>query len=188
MLSKDNNKILIDRIKEKDKCAFEEFYNKYSGKIYRFVLSVTYNPNLAEDITQSCFLTIWEKAEYIDGDKNIESYIFTIARNLAYKEIQRQILTHEYVELGDEEHDDYIEENLNVKYLESYINKLFRALPPVAYKIYLLRKDRGLSSREIAKRLNLSERSVEAYIYRSFKYLRENLKKLQVLLICVFNC
>ncbi len=179
----DNDKLLIERIQDKDEHAFELFYNKYSGKVYNFVLSITYDHNLSEDITQSCFLTVWEKAKYIDGDKNVKNYVFTIARNLAFKAIQKQILTHEFTEADDREFDDYIIEKLNVKYLETHINNLLETLPAVAQKIYLLRKEKGLSSKEIADNLSLSERSVEAHLYRTLKHLRTNLKDYFILLI-----
>ncbi len=183
----DDDKLLIEQIKDKDERAFELFYNKYSGKVYNFVLSITYNPNLAEDITQNCFLTIWEKAKHIDGDKNIKNYVFTIARNFAFKELKKQLLTHEFTDADDREFDDYILEKLNVKYLEAHINKLLETLPVIAQNIYRLRKEKGWSSKEIADSLSLSERSVEAHLYRTFKHLRSHLKDYFILLLIGAN-
>ncbi|MDR3269527.1 MAG: hypothetical protein LBT83_10745, partial [Tannerella sp.] len=80
---------LLTRLKQGEEAAFEAVYWKYSAWIYNFVHSLLQDKTLTEDVTQSVFLKIWEKHAEIDAAANFESWLFTIARNLVYKETER---------------------------------------------------------------------------------------------------
>lgn len=178
-----NDNLLISKLKEGNKHAFERLYEKYSARLYNSASLLLQDKNLAKDITQSTFLTIWEKRDSLDPEKNFAAYIYTIARNLIYKETERLILKNKFVErsLSETEiFDDNTIEDLNNTYIEDYINKLISNLPQTPKEIFLMRKDENLSNKEIATKLNISERAVEAHFYRTLKYLKEKLKDFMI--------
>lgn len=57
-----------------------------------------YMINYAADLTQNVFLKIWEKHETIDPEQNFDAYLFTIARNLVYKETENRLLSEKLTE------------------------------------------------------------------------------------------
>ena len=59
------DKKILERLKKGDESAFESLFWQYNSHIYNFVLSILYDKSLAEDITQTVFLKIWETHERI---------------------------------------------------------------------------------------------------------------------------
>lgn len=177
------------RLKNGDKRTFEALYWKYSGKLHNFVLSLLYDKSLAEDITQTCFLKIWEHRGNIDIKKSFSAYLFTIARNLVYDETERSLRADEYAtRLQDflETGSDHTEKEIDAIFMESEIDKYIDQLPAERRRIFLLSRKDGLTNKEIAARLSISEKTVETQIYRSIKYLKEKLGFLLVLQALVF--
>mgnify|MGYP002603142439 CR=1 FL=1 len=84
--------LLID-LKNGDEKAFETLFWKYNEHVYHFIYSLLYEKSMAEDLTQNVFLKIWEKHETIDVEQNFDAYLFTIARNLVYKETENRLLS-----------------------------------------------------------------------------------------------
>lgn len=180
---------LLLQLKAGDPAAFEELYWKYNARLYNFVLSILYDKSLAEDITQTCFLRIWEKREDIDPDKGFSAYIYTIARNLVYKETERVVLESKFISLSQEKNTEINNdtvEKLDASFIESYIDEIIDQLPPSRKEIFILSRKHGLSNKEISLRLSLSEKTVETQIYRSLQYLKEKLKGHIIFLTLLF--
>ena len=89
--------LLID-LKNGDEKAFETLFWKYNEHVYHFIYSLLYEKSMAEDLTQNVFLKIWEKHETIDVEQNFDAYLFTIARNLVYKETENRLLSEKLTE------------------------------------------------------------------------------------------
>ena len=88
---KDIDATVLRRLKEGDETAFESIYWKYNSHVFNFINSLLYDRVLSEDITQSVFMKIWERRESIDLDKGFDAYLFTIARNMVYKETENRL-------------------------------------------------------------------------------------------------
>lgn len=170
---------LLLQLKAGQSAAFEELYWKYNARLYNFVLSLLYDKSLAEDITQTCFLKIWEKREDIDPEKGFSAYLYTIARNLVYKETERLLLESKFLSVTQEkttEANNEMIEKLDASFVESYIDQVIEQLPSSRKEIFILSRKQGLSNKEIALRLSISEKTVETQIYRSLQYLKEKLR------------
>ena len=163
-------KEIISRLQEGNMLAFQSVYESYSAHIYNFIYSLLYNRLEAEDLTQEVFVRIWEKRDSLDIDKNFDSYIFTIARNLVYDEWDSLFHAELYMKSleadWDERDTSKVEEDITVSRRE----------------IFLLSRKEHLSTKEIAQRLSISERTVEAQIYRSLQFLRKYLAEEGILL------
>lgn len=185
MQGSDDN-LLVIKLKDGSIAAFEILYEKYSAKLYNSISLISYDKSLAKDITQSAFLTIWEKRELLDPQKSFSAYLYAIARNLVYKETERLILNNKFVEskLTDTDvfEDDVIDQ-LNSTYIEDYINILIENLAETPKKIFLMKKDEHLSTREIALELGLSEKAVESHFYRTMKLLKEKLREFMIIFL-----
>ena len=68
-MQKENDTLLVAKLREGNKFAFEALYEKYSAKLYNTIILLVYDKSLAKDITQSSFMAIWEKRSNLDTAK-----------------------------------------------------------------------------------------------------------------------
>lgn len=171
-------KQLLSRLKQGDEHAFDSIYWKYNGWIYNFAHSLLQNNELSEDLTQTVFLKIWERRAEINVELNFEAYIFTIARNLVYKETENRLANHAFMQSLEKRmmnsHSSK-EEEMDAALLYEHINRLVDKLPPARKQIYKLSREQHLSNKEIAAKLSISEKTVETQLYRSLLFLKKEL-------------
>jgi len=171
---------ILHRLKIGEWDAFEHIFQKYKGKIFHFVGKILCDKHLAEDITQNVFLSVWEHRQNIIPEKNFQAYLYTIAKNLVYRETEKKILASNYEEHIKQNHfneeDFSTEQTIEANLLEETILHLINKLPEARRKIFLLHFMEDLSNKEIAKQLSISEENVEMQVRRSRDYLRKHLK------------
>ena len=78
-MQKENDTLLVAKLREGNKFAFEALYEKYSARLYNTIVLLVYDKSLAKDITQSSFMTIWEKRSNLDTEKSFPAYLCTNA-------------------------------------------------------------------------------------------------------------
>ncbi|WP_455640382.1 RNA polymerase sigma factor [Parabacteroides sp.] len=167
---------LLSRLKQGDEGAFDSVYRRYGSWVYNFIHSLLFDKQLTEDLTQTVFLKIWEKRQTIDPELGLDAYLFAISRNLVYKETENRM---QFIYQSDTSDnligDSRMEENIDADSLRSYINDLIDELPPARKQIFKLSRYNHLSNKEIASRLNISEKTVENQITRALHYLKQKL-------------
>ncbi|WP_075559338.1 RNA polymerase sigma-70 factor [Parabacteroides timonensis] len=190
---KDIDATVLRRLKEGDETAFESIYWKYNSHVFNFINSLLYDRVISEDITQSVFMKIWERRESIDLDKGFDAYLFTIARNMVYKETENRLLSESaFYALSQQQTNEYflMEEKIDADSLRLYIDNLIEQLPLSRKEIFKLSRREHLSNKEIATRLSISEKTVETQLYRSLRFLKEKLSNdhlLAILLVVLAN-
>lgn len=180
---------ILIRLKDGDEKAFDMLFWKFNPMIYNFVNSILFNKSLAEDITQQVFLKIWEKRESINLEKSFSSYIYTIARNFVYQETERLVYENKFISFykaNENELDNSTFEKIDAGFIESFINEVIAQLPEKQQKIFDLSRRKGYSNKEIAKELDISEKSVENHVYRTLQFLKEKMKKNFIFLAFLF--
>ena len=166
---------LLYRLKEGDREAFNAVYWRYSPKVYNTVLHLLNDPDVAEDLTQELFLTLWEKREQIQPELNFEAYIRTITRNLTYHYLENA-LNNKLTAAKLDDVDIAVasgEEDLEAESLREYIFRVIATFPEMRRKVFIMSRFDRLPHAEIARRLSLSERTVESHIYLALKELRK---------------
>ena len=146
--------------------------------MFNFIQSLLYVKSLAEDLTQTVFLKIWEKRTCIDPELGFDSYLFAIARNLVYKETENRLQSEQVnIALKDRsiETESLMEENIDADSLKEYIDTLVEQLPPSRKDIFHLSRRHHLSNKEIAARLSISEKTVETQLYRALRFIKQKL-------------
>lgn len=180
------SKDILIRLKSGDKTAFESVYWTYNSYIFNFISSLLYDKSLAEDLTQNVFLKIWEKHETIDLAQAFDAYLFTIARNLVYKDSESRLLFETATVVLNRqsfESDTLMEEKIEAESLREYIDSLIEQLPPARKNIFQLSRQKHLSNKEIAEKLSLSEKTVETQLYRALQFLKQRLSSDNLLAI-----
>jgi RNA polymerase sigma-70 factor (ECF subfamily) len=167
-------------LKQGNEKAFEAVFRKYHAKIYHFVLNILIDKVLAEDITQNVFLSIWEHKEDIIPEKDFSAYLYTIAKNLVFRETEKMLLSFRYEkhirQIHPDEEDFSTQEIIDAHLLEETILQLIDQLPEARKRIFLLHFKEELSNREIAEKLSVSVENVEVQISRSRNHIRKHLQ------------
>jgi RNA polymerase sigma-70 factor (ECF subfamily) len=170
----DKNTIIL--AKNGDISAFEEIVSFYEKMIFNYSLRIVKNKEDAKDITQNTFVKVFTHRKSIDVDKNLKTWIFTIATNTAY----------DFMRWKQRKNETSLEDNLEtIEGLESYnvgegiVSDVERALEEIDVnykKTLLLFYQQGFEYKEIADILGIPINTVKTHISRGKEQLKEKLK------------
>lgn len=144
---------------------------------------------MAQDIVQNVFLKTWRFREKLNSNYSIKSFLFKSIYNEFINTYQKNkstmVLQYKYIEslyeVAEGSDDSVLEVMIEI------VNKEIQSLPPKCRQVFELSKKEGLTNAEIAEYLNVSIKTVEAQITRSFSLLREKLgDKYEAILFFVF--
>lgn len=159
------------------KGAYQELFERYAPRVYHFSISYLKNEADAEELVQDVFLKIWESHESLDHSKNVKAYIFKVAVNIIYDFIRRKNIEHAFLDFYRRNGSDVAQTTWDTLIWEdmvSHLDDLVSRMPPQRRKIFRLSREKGHSNDEIAKKMNLSKRTVENQLYRALTYLKKN--------------
>lgn len=166
---------LVSLIKDDDKMAFAEFYDRYKGKLYLQAFKMLADDEEAKDLVQEMFIRLWESRNSITVKTTVEAYVFRSIRHKVIDFIRHQKTITRYLDSLE----SYLERGtaaLDDSYIEKETLSLFRKeldqLPPRMREVFDLSRNQGLSHKQIAEQLNISENTVKKQINKAIKYLR----------------
>ncbi len=174
-----DEEILIERLKDGDETAFELLFRFYYAGLVAFASQFTLDLEESEDIVQGFYIRLWEKRGNLRSADSLKAYFFQSVKNsclnfLKQQKVKKQSI-HDLVSLSDNSllynPDIYI-----VSELQEKIKKSIDALPERNREIFKMSRFDGLKNEEIAEKLNISKRTVEAHISNSIKILKAELK------------
>ncbi len=177
-------------LKAGDEQAFEVFYEHFADRLYTFVYNRIRSKEEAEEIIQEIFISLWTNRQKLNITSSIESYLFSAAKYKILNFMQavnvRQKYAAEYSKFLSRHYDNSLEEAVNLRYLESLIEKRISELPKQCQTAFRLSRMQDESIQAIAQRMNISTRTVENYITKALKHLRANLGELMVIILWPF--
>jgi RNA polymerase sigma-70 factor (ECF subfamily) len=188
--SKNIEQKIILQVIEGNQTAFENLYNIYADKLYYFALRFLKTKEDAENLTQDVFVKIWETRDRLDPDFSFNAYLFTIAKNTIFNLHRKRVNELAYREyLGnffDYSHSK-TESDLSLKDLQERIDQSVEKFPTQRKIVYELSRKEGLSHKEIAEQLKISEKTIETHIRLALKTLRKVVGNNLVLLFATIS-
>jgi RNA polymerase sigma factor (sigma-70 family) len=164
----------LTAIREGDHEAFMEVYELMHARLFRFFLKKIFLHDTAKDLTQQCFIRLWQFRHTLSDQHPLEKQVFIIARSLLINHIKKEATqkklkmaaTKEFVEaiapLGEE---------LTDKKLQ--VNAAIETLPPVRKRVIILKAFHGFTNKEIAQQLEISVKTVEDHVTKAFRHIRQ---------------
>jgi RNA polymerase sigma-70 factor (ECF subfamily) len=76
-----SDEALISAIAAGDRHAMHVLYVRHSVRVYRFVLRLTNDSSLAEDLVSEVFIDVWRRAHGFKGKSQVSTWLLAIARN-----------------------------------------------------------------------------------------------------------
>ena len=147
----------------------------YQPRLVNFLIGLTHDKEVSRDMAQDLFLSLWKDREKLKNVRSFSSYLFQMARFTVYDYFDRLIVSEKYTNeyLQDACQAESEEEALFVRELQSIINRTVERMSPQRSKIYRMSREEGLSNDEIAKRLDISKRTVENHLTAALAILRK---------------
>jgi RNA polymerase sigma-70 factor (family 1) len=153
---------------EEFKSIFDTYYRPLKNFLYYKLADI----DLAEDITQEVFIRAWDKRDTILRD-TVKSYLYKIGHNLAINHFNSAKAR---FELKLEHHDSRVSESPHdVLEKDEFAERLNRALenmPEGQRVVFLMNRVDELTYREIAERLEISDKAVEKRMHGALESLR----------------
>ena len=167
-------------LKEGDLVAFNHLFDRYGKRLFHFSIGYLKSAENAEEIVQEVFLRIWETRFELSAQKSIEAYLFTIARNGILNTIRKSKSEQAYLNYTkiNSGKSVLLDEELNFTELEEAYNQVIEQLSPRRKEIFLLSKAQSFSNVEIAKKMNISVKTVENQMTSAISEIRKNLRSL----------
>ena len=181
---KDNE--LLKRLKKNDGKAFEELFRRYFTALHNYAKFYTGSSELAEDLVHDIFYKIWESRRTLAIHTSIKSYLYRSVHNNCIQYLRHLKVVKEH----NKKQEARLEEAflINRLYFETGISRLFEKeigqlvecaitkLPEKTRDIFILSRNQHQKNSEIAKKMNVTEKTVEYHISRALIILREELK------------
>lgn len=182
------DKALIKALKNGDTKAFDKVYYKYHRKLYAFSFKFLKSKRDVEDLIQKIFVILWERRNTLDVNKSLGGYLFVIARNEIYDDLKTKIIKDHYTDyiLNELEYNSEHDELEKKKKIE-LAYQLIDRLPERRAEIFRLSKEDGLTYKQIAEKLNISENTVDTQIRHSLNFLRKEMLKYQRFILLFFH-
>lgn len=153
----------------------EQIYKEYFTTVYKYLLYLTHNSNIAEELTQETFCKALEKLHTFKGDSKISVWLCQIAKNLLINEQKKKkrIIHQTEEELVKIEDITSIEEVVLAKEDKIKLYKKMQQLDNMSKEIVHLRITGELSFKEIGEILGKTETWARVTFYRAKKKLEE---------------
>jgi len=177
-MERSEEKRLLLALKKGDMKQFEFMFRFYYEPLVGYALGIVKVEAEAEEIVQELFLKIWRDRKKLKIRHSLAAYLYKSVYNQCMSRLKKEKLSREYqkyalnrtvAEINTDEILKY--EELNRKFFE-----LMDALPERRQLIFKLNRFQGLKYREIAERLSISIKTVEANMSKALQYFRENLQ------------
>jgi RNA polymerase sigma-70 factor, ECF subfamily len=186
-----NDTDLVARAKAGELDAFEALTNRYEQRVYSLALRMLRQEQDAEDVTQQTFLSALEHLPGFRGDASFATWLLRIASHAALKVIRkRKGLDTISLEAATEESDSYDtvphpeyvadwrqspEQLVQQHETQRLLDEALAKLDEKHRLVFLLRDVEGLSVKETAQALGLSEANTKVRLLRARLQLREQL-------------
>ncbi|WBL16899.1 RNA polymerase sigma factor [Sutcliffiella sp. NC1] len=162
---------------------WEELYIKYSDDVFKFIFFMTYEKEIAEDLTHDTFIKVKKSLTNFRGESSYYTWIISIARNVTYDYLRRKHKI-KFLSFHIRNHSKQTKETAEELVLnEESLKELYRAINnlKVNYKeVVILRKIQGLSVEETAQALGWSKSKVKSTMQRALEKLKQEITHLDI--------
>ena len=180
---------LLAAIRDSDAQAFSEFLRRYWKKAYHITYSKVRSQAVTEEIVQDLFATLWDKRSSL-SISNVYAFIFTCIKNKSINYIESQLVKKkywDYYKVFIPQQEESTRREVEFNDLMKAVETCAETLPEKSRSVFRLSRLEGISNREIAQRLNLSEKSIEYHLTKSLKIMRLALRDFTMVMLATFN-
>lgn len=168
---------LVQALRDGDPNAFQWLYLHYVENIQRFLTLLVRDAEAGREITQNIFTSLWERREKIDPNSNIIGYLYTIARNSAFKYLEHLKVERKFYREASHTPVSHVHSDgeFMAKETELLVELAINRMPEQRKKIFSMFFYDSLPADEISKKLNLKRSTVETHLALARKDIKNML-------------
>lgn len=179
---------LVNAIVQRDKRLFEVLYKKYYQQLFAVAYRYVGKPEIAEEIVHDVFITIWNKADQLNIQHSMKSYLFRSIVNSSLNFIKKEKAQAEkqqvYMAVLDSVPADETADADEA--LLKALEEALELLPAKCKQVMYLSRFGKLKQQEIAVQMDISVKTVKNHLTYGFQKLREHLEKRKSITITLF--
>ena len=173
---------LVVSMAKGDKRAFNELYNRYSGPLLGYFMRMLWRDReKAEDFVHDIFAKLIKRPELFDPERRFKTWVYSVANNMCKNEYKKQEVR-KNTRNGLDGFYALKDSNVNVmgevqdmQFKDEFVTSL-NDLDDKHKQVFSLRHLEGLSIKEIAEIVEVSDGTVKSRLFYATKYLAESLK------------
>ena len=169
---------IIRRIRQGDVGQFESLFRSSYVSLVKYAKKLIRDHDTAEEIVQDLFFKLWQNKEKLNIESSLNGYLFRAVHNKCLHHIEHLKVMESYALKMSERPVDSPESPADIlhhKELQAKVARILEKLPERCGKIFCMSRFEGLKYSEIADRLSVSVKTVEANMGRALKEFRKAL-------------
>lgn len=169
---------LTTLLREGDRKAFAELYERYGMMIYYKVNQMLRDEESAKDLVQDLFMAIWTNPTQLKPGANLPGYLYVAARNRVFNLIEKGKTRNDYLKsiaVYAQEASTETMDKLDEQELMGIVAMEIAKLPAKMQQVFELSRIQNLSHQEIAAQLGISEKTVKTQVHNALHILRAKL-------------
>jgi len=164
-----------------NKDKFEKLFKELFEPLTSFAMKYVSDLDTAKNLVHEVFINVWQKYESLPSDTNYKSYLYTSIRNRCLNHIRS---SKKHVALEDSPEQIQPESGgLELQELEMQVEMAINSLPEKCRIIFELSRYEGMKYAEIAKKLDISVKTVEGQMTKALGILRRELARFLTLIL-----
>lgn len=174
----DSESEIIGRIRQGDKREFESLFRSSYASLVRYAQTILKDTDTSEEIVQELFFRLWQDKENLKVESSLKGYLFRSVHNRCLHYIEHQKVINRHVaEAGAamEVTTEPVTEAIYFMELQERVARVLERLPDRCSEIFRLSRFEGLKYYEIAEKLSVSLKTVEANMGKALKEFRKAL-------------
>ena len=177
----------LQRINAKQPEAFRELFSEFYNSLVLFAMGFVEQQDVAEDIVQETFITVWENKKTFNSYQGLKAYLYELVQNKCTNYLKHRQVEDKYASYvkttGEEAEGDYslMQEEI---YRELYM--AVRELPEKCQRVFELHLE-GKKNDEIAEILGISVLTVKSHKQNAIHILKEKMGNLFLLYAYIYE-
>lgn len=172
-----SDEALVSMLRNGHTSALREIFMRYHGRLYKTVMGVLMDSELAKDLVQDVFIDLWNRRESCDIHL-LETYLISSIRVKALKGLRKDKVTAHHLAMMERiKFVNQTEDNINVQELNQSLRAALSQLTPRCKEVFELSRFENLTHKQIAGHLGITPKTVEVQIHKALTLLRKKLDK-----------
>jgi RNA polymerase sigma-70 factor (ECF subfamily) len=160
-----------------EKERFDKIYAATFDRLYHFIKKNAPDKSSIKDTMQECYIRLWENLDEVTDDETIIALLRKYAINITINAIHKQQkdLQRNHVYYTDQPLTQNVEDQLHAKALLEKYRDALAALPAKRREVFILKREQGLSHKQIADMLGISIFTIDRHMNEALRALRDKL-------------
>ena len=176
----------MSEIKSGSEKVFRKIYEEYYSRLYSFIFGYLKDEDQSKEVVQNAFFKLWMKRSELRDDTNINAWLFTVVKNECLNVLKKRenlLKFRDDTKYAENERlrrqitalNSFVPEKITVSEISDIIGEAVNEMSERCRKIYIMSRNMGLTHGEIAKELDISEKTVENHISKALKIIKRKL-------------